>query len=190
MERKKLLFLVEVAIFSAIGIILDQFSFSLWPQGGSISFVMVPIILMAFRWGLKGGLLTGFLVGLLQTMFGAYIIDPVQGILDYPLAFTVIGFAGLFAGVVKRSLEEGSMKKAAVYITAGVFIGALLRFICHFLAGVIFFGSGSEGVPAWLFSLGYNGSYMGPAFILTSIVLATLLISVPRVATNRQMTSA
>ncbi|TFE01189.1 energy-coupled thiamine transporter ThiT [Jeotgalibacillus sp. R-1-5s-1] len=190
MERTKLIFLMEVAIFSGIALILDRFSFSIWPQGGSISFVMVPIILMAFRWGLKGGLLSGLLVGLLQTLFGAYIVDPVQYVLDYPLAFTVIGLAGLFAGAIKRSLDEGQMRKAIIYITLGVFTGALLRFMCHFFAGWVFFGSGAEGVPAWQFSLAYNGSYMGPAFILTTIILATLLVSVPRVATQSRMRSA
>ena len=190
MERNKLLFLLEVAIFSGIGLILDRFSFSIWPQGGSISFVMVPIILMAFRWGLKGGLLTGLLVGILQTFFGAYIVDPIQGILDYPLAFTVVGLAGIFAGSIRRTLSEGQMKKAIGLIVLGTFVGALLRFICHYLAGVIFFGSGSPGVPAWLFSLTYNGSYLGPAFILTSIVLVTLLTTVPRVATQKQMRNA
>ncbi|MGD7046034.1 energy-coupled thiamine transporter ThiT [Jeotgalibacillus proteolyticus] len=187
MERMKLLFLLEVAIFSGIGLILDRFSFSIWPQGGSISFAMVPIILMAFRWGLKGGLLTGFLVGILQIILGgAYILTPVQGALDYPIAFTVVGMAGLFAGPIQRALGDGLMKKAVTWITVGTFIGVLLRFICHYLAGVIFFGSGDPSVPAWLFSLTYNGSYLGPAFILTAIVLGTLLTTVPRVATQQR----
>lgn len=59
MDKKKLLMMVEIAIFGAIGIVLDQFSFTLWAQGGSISFVMVPIMLMAIRWGLPAGLATG-----------------------------------------------------------------------------------------------------------------------------------
>lgn len=191
MERTKLLFLLEIAIFSAIGLILDKFSFSIWPQGGSISFAMVPIILMAFRWGLKGGLLTGLLVGILQIILGgAYILTPVQGALDYPIAFTVVGLAGLLAGPIQRALSDGLMKKAVVLITLGTFIGVLLRFVCHFLAGVIFFGSGDPSVPAWIFSLTYNGSYLGPAFILTAVILSTLLTAVPRVATQQRMKNA
>ncbi|TDL30728.1 energy-coupled thiamine transporter ThiT [Jeotgalibacillus sp. S-D1] len=191
MERNKLLFLLEIAIFSAIGLILDKFSFSIWPQGGSISFAMVPIILMAFRWGLKGGLLTGLLVGILQIILGgAYILTPVQGALDYPIAFTVVGLAGLLAGPVQRALSDGLMKKAVVFITLGTLIGVLLRFVCHFLAGVIFFGSGDPSVPAWIFSLTYNGSYLGPAFILTAVILSTLLTTVPRVATHQRMKNA
>lgn len=60
-------FMTEVAMMTALGIILDYlagvFSIKLWPNGGSISIAMIPILLMGFRYGLKGGLLTGFLVG-------------------------------------------------------------------------------------------------------------------------------
>ena len=191
MDRTKLLFLLEVAIFAAIGIILDKISFSIWPQGGSISFAMVPIILMALRWGLKGGLLTGFLVGTLQIVLGGtFIIDPIQGALDYPIAFTVVGFAGIFSGTVQRALSDGLTRKAISFIVVATFVGTLLRFICHYFAGVIFFGSGAEGVPAWQYSLAYNGSYLGPAFILTAIVIATLFSTVPRFATRQQIRNA
>ncbi|MEW9502220.1 energy-coupled thiamine transporter ThiT [Jeotgalibacillus marinus] len=185
MERTKLLYLLEIAIFSAIGLILDKLSFSVWPQGGSVSFAMVPIILMALRWGLKGGLLTGFLVGTLQVVLGgSYIIDPVQGVLDYPIAYTVVGLSGIFSGVVQRTMSDGKMRKAVGFIVLATFVGILPRFVCHFFAGVIFFGSGSPGVPAWQYSLAYNGSYLGPAFILTAIVTVTLLSTVPRITTR------
>ena len=188
MERTKLLFLLEIAIFSAIGLILDKISFSVWPQGGSVSFAMVPIILMALRWGLEGGLLTGFLVGTLQIVLGgSFIIDPVQGALDYPIAYTVVGFAGIFSGPVRRALGDGKMRRAVTFIVLATFVGVLLRFICHYFAGVIFFGSGSPGVPAWQYSLAYNVSYLGPAFILTAIEIAVLLSTAPKIATRQNI---
>ncbi|KIL48264.1 energy-coupled thiamine transporter ThiT [Jeotgalibacillus soli] len=191
MERSKLLFMLEVAIFAAIGVILDRLSFSVWPQGGSVSFAMVPIILMALRWGLKGGLLTGLLVGTIQVVVGgAYIIDPIQGALDYPIAFTVVGFAGLFAGPVKTALMNGLTKKAIVYIVLATLVGTALRYVCHVLSGVVFFSAGSAAVPALKYSLVYNGTFMGPAFILTAIVIAGLLSTVPRVATKQNIRNA
>ena len=45
MEKKRLLMLVEIAIFASIGLVLDKLTFSM-PQGGSVSFVMLPIVLM------------------------------------------------------------------------------------------------------------------------------------------------
>ncbi|AYW48603.1 hypothetical protein C7K38_09620 [Tetragenococcus osmophilus] len=49
-SRGKVLFLVEVALFVALGVILDLFSFRAWLQGGSISLQMVPIFIMSYRW--------------------------------------------------------------------------------------------------------------------------------------------
>lgn len=86
----------------AIGLVLDQISFKVWAQGGSVSLVMVPIVLMAFRWGLTAGLTTGLLVGVIQTMFGAYIVHWLQGLLDYGVAFTVVGLAT----IVRQPLLE------------------------------------------------------------------------------------
>ena len=58
-KRSNTLFLVEVAVFSALAYLLDLvsglLSLKIWPQGGSISIAMIPIFIMAFRWGIKGG---------------------------------------------------------------------------------------------------------------------------------------
>lgn len=96
--------LVEIAIFAAIGLVLDQVSFKVWAQGGSVSLVMVPIILIAFRWGLIPGMTTGLLIGVMQTMFGATIVHWLQGTLDYGVAFTVVGLAA----VVRRPVLEAA----------------------------------------------------------------------------------
>ena len=82
MNKKRLLMMVEIAIFAAVGLVLDQLSFKLWAQGGSISFVMVPIMLMAIRWGLTAGLATGLIVGVIQMMFGAFIVHWLLKIME------------------------------------------------------------------------------------------------------------
>lgn len=185
--NKKTLFLVEVAVFAALALLLDLVSnvvFSrIWPQGGSVSIAMVPIFLMAFRWGLKGGLLTGFLLGLLQVVLGqSYIIHPLQGFLDYFVAFTVVGVAGIFAKGVMDSFANGQKSKAIRNSIVGVFIGSFLRFLCHFATGMIYFASSDlKGFSIAKFSAVYNGTYMLPSFILCSILVVTLYTSASRV---------
>ncbi|MGA9225888.1 MAG: energy-coupled thiamine transporter ThiT [Mesobacillus sp.] len=185
MKQKQTLFLVEVAVFSALAYLLDLFSgflFSrIWPQGGSVSIAMVPVFLMAFRWGVKGGVLTGFLFGLLQFILGmSQIYHPVQGILDYLVAFALLGLAGIFASQVKASMQEGNKKKWMALVIAGTFIGSALRFIAHFLSGWIFFGSyAPEGQSAWLYSFIYNGTYMLPSMILSAIVVILVISAAP-----------
>ena len=73
----------------------------LWemPWGGSICLSMLPIFLFAVRWGLSSGLMAGFVLGVLQFMFDGGFALGWQSILgDYLVAFTVLGFAGLFRG--------------------------------------------------------------------------------------------
>ncbi|MET3576268.1 energy-coupled thiamine transporter ThiT [Bhargavaea ullalensis] len=188
-QRSRLQFLIEVAIFSAIGIVLDQISIKLWFQGGSISLTMVPIILMAFRWGLGGGLLTGLILGVLQMFAGAYIIHPVQGFLDYPAAYTVIGFAGLFAPLVAAAAKKGNKTAMIWAISAGTVLGGILRYVCHVLSGVVFFGATALdlGENVWWYSIVYNAGYMIPSIILTAAVNALIFTAAPRLLKLKQL---
>ncbi|WP_163970845.1 energy-coupled thiamine transporter ThiT [Oceanobacillus halotolerans] len=188
MSSKRILFLVEVAIFTALALALDLapfLSFKIWAQGGSISFAMIPIFIVAFRWGLKGGLLSGFLWGVLQLPLGAYILTPLQGFIDYIVAFTVLGLAGIFANQVKKGVEEGNTKKYLSYITYGVLLASTLRFIAHFTAGVVFFESAIDSIESvWVYSLLYNISYMLPSFILSTVIVFFLFHKQPRTLLN------
>lgn len=184
MSSKRTLFMIEVAIFAAMALLLDVMpflKFTIWPQGGSVSFAMIPIFIVAFRWGLKGGLVSGFLLGVMQIAFGPIILTPVQGFLDYIAAFTLIGMAGIFAKPVQNTVKEGKSKISFFYIMSGVFIGSVLRFLAHLIAGIVFFGHyAPEGQPVWLYSLLYSGSYMLPSFIICTIVVYLLFNKQPR----------
>lgn len=180
MDRKKLLMMVEIAIFAAIGLVLDQVSFKMWAQGGSISFVMVPIMLMAIRWGLTAGLATGLLIGVMQMMFGAYIVHWLQAILDYGLAFTVVGLAAIVRKPLLEAAQSLNKVKMTFYIVIGALLGGALRFVSHLLAGVVFFKEYAGDDNVWAYSIIYNSTYMVPATILTAIIAVVLFTSAPR----------
>ncbi|RDI47914.1 energy-coupled thiamine transporter ThiT [Falsibacillus pallidus] len=189
MKSNKTLFLVEVAVLAALAYLLDIVSTALfsriWAQGGSVSLAMVPVFLIAYRWGVKGGLLSGFLLGLLQFITGfAQIYHPVQGFIDYFVAFTVIGFAGLFASGVREAVKNKKTGKWIGLVIVSTFIGSLLRFLAHFYTGIVFFGSyAPKGQPVALYSLIYNGTYMLPTFIISAVVIILLFSIAPRLAT-------
>ncbi|MFD2443033.1 energy-coupled thiamine transporter ThiT [Bacillus sp. CGMCC 1.16607] len=186
MKQNKTLFLVEIAIFTALAFLLDLvsgFIFSrIWPQGGSVSIAMVPIFLMAFRWGIKGGVLTGFLLGLLQFVLGySQIYTPVQGIIDYLVAFSVVGLAGVFVGQIKLGVQKQKKGQWMLFATIGIFIGSLLRFLSHYYTGIVFFGEyAPKGTPAALYSFIYNGTYMLPSFILSAIIVILVISAAPK----------
>ncbi|GLC90332.1 energy-coupled thiamine transporter ThiT [Lysinibacillus piscis] len=180
MDKKRLLMFVEIAIFAAIGLVLDQISFKVWAQGGSVSLVMVPIVLIAFRWGILAGMTTGLLVGVMQTMFNPYIVHWLQGILDYGVAFTVVGLAAIVRGPVLGAAQQQQKKTMALYIIIGTVIAGLLRYVTHTVGGAIFFKEFAGDQNAWVYSIIYNGTYMLPATILTAIICVLVFTARPQ----------
>ena len=136
------------------------------PQGGSITLAsMLPIMLFAYVYGPKKGVFVGFIYGIMQAMQDPYIIHPAQFFLDYPIAFAMVGFAGIFKDL--KQLDKLPQVKFAL----GAIVAGALRFISHVFSGVYAFGAYAidEGVANfWVYSLGYNSF----VFIDIAIVIA------------------
>ena len=148
------------AVLVALSIILNQLVLFRMPQGGSITaFSMVPIVLCAYYFGVRRGLMAGMCVGLIDLIFNPYVIHPVQLLLDYPLAFGALAFGAIFA-----SQKHGLIKAYA--------FGVFCRYICAVLSGVIFFGAyAPEGFSALTWSLWYNLTYLAVEGVITVILL-------------------
>ena len=101
---------------------------------------------------MKKGLLVGVVYGLLQAVQDPYIIHPAQFLLDYPLAFSLTGFAGILT--YTKVLD----KSPQVKFSFSVIIGGTFRFISHLLAGTFAFGAYSleSGLSPFIYSLAYN----------------------------------
>lgn len=180
LDRKRLQFLLEVAILGAISFVLDQIGFTA-PQGGSVTLSMLPIIVMAFRRGIGAGMLTGLMSGVLQMIAAGRVYHIVQAALDYLVAYTLVGVAALTIGWLLSSKAKGNKKSMVTAIVVGTVIGGLLRFFVHFIAGMVFFGSyAPPGQPVWLYSLLYNAGFMIPSIIFSAIVASLLFTSAPR----------
>ncbi|PFM61828.1 energy-coupled thiamine transporter ThiT [Bacillus cereus] len=204
MRNTNLQAMIESAILAAFALIIDILPLSIkLPTGGSISFAMIPIFIIAYRWGFKMAFLGGLIWGLLQIVVGdAYILTPVQAFIEYFIAFAFIGFAGLFYRPIQKALasnnsdaehssfssrkdkptsKQNQGKKALVYIVLATFIGSFARYFCHFIAGIIFWGQyAPKGQSAVLYSLIVNGSTMIGSFILCTVLLILLFTTSPR----------
>ena len=140
--------------------------------GGVTACAMLPLVIVSFRYGCKWGVFTAFVFSVLQCLFG---LDNVQYatsvgmaiaiiLLDYIVAYSVIGFAGIFA------------KKAKSFNTAlisGISLTFFARFICHFITGWFIWDAlwpNEFGMMAPIYSLCYNGSYMLAEAIISSAV--------------------
>lgn len=181
LQSTRTLFLVEVAIFAAFAFVLDLIPSFQMPQGGSISFAMIPIFIISFRWGIKGGLLSGFLWGMMQLAMEPKVYSFWQAVIEYGFAFTVLGFAGIVAGPVHQAIKAGNAKKSFLFIMLGILLGSALRLLAHFFAGVVFFAEyAPKGQPAWLYSLIYNSWYMIPSFIICTVLVYFLFYKQPK----------
>jgi len=172
-KRENLRALVESALLVAIGFALSFVVLLRMPQGGSVTpLSMLPLLMIGLRHGLKWGLCGGLVYACLQMLQGLWA--PPSGtlaawtamlMLDYILAFTVLGLSGLF-----RRLPNGIIYAVPLCLT--------LRFLCHFISGAVIWGNYLDA-GAWLFSLTYNGSYMGPELVFTMLAGTILYKTAP-----------
>ena len=175
MEKTKIKTLAECAVLIALAAVLSMIKVFKLPWGGSITLLsMLPIALISIRHGVKTGVFSAFVYSIIQLLFGI-LFDGLLGwgltvgmliaciLLDYIIAFTVLGLAGLFAD------------KGMGGVIGGTVLAVALRFISHVVSGVAVFASagklwdGFETSNSLLYSVVYNGCYMLPEMILTVI---------------------
>lgn len=217
MKKESTVRLVESALLIAIAAVIELISKALGlelPFGGTVTLAsMFPIVLIAYKYGTKWGLLSGFTYSIVQMLLGVKVVSamflPGDGqmavwqaicvcLLDYVLAYTVLGFGGIF---------KGKFKKPAGELALGAFVALLLRYLVHIVSGAIFYGAWAE----WFFSqedfysigekiLGtfsgtslsiiysifYNGLYMVPEIIITTVV-AAILGAVPQITGKKKV---
>jgi thiamine transporter len=176
--------LVEGAMMLAVAWVIDYicalapYNAILFPAGGSITVGMLPIIYFAYRHGAAWGVGAGFVFSGLQIIIGWY--PPPAGtwwafilciLLDYVIAYAVIGLAPLMA----RPLGRATHTRRLVGYGVGAVVVCLLRYLSSVLSGGILWGSyAPAGMNPWVYSLVYNAGYMLPNAVLTG-VLAVLL---------------
>ncbi|MFH0896988.1 MAG: energy-coupled thiamine transporter ThiT [Candidatus Bathyarchaeota archaeon] len=159
--------LAEGSVLIALTVILKDIVPPIYrlPQGGSITAAsMVPLILFALRRGLRWGVGEGVVYGLVHMYFDSSkpynIVNPVQALLDYPIAFAALGIAGLF-------------KK---YPIVGVGVGIIGRFLAHFISGMIFFAIyAPSGMNPAIYVALYNGSYLSVELIISAVIIYILV---------------
>ena len=182
-KQTRVFALCECALMLALAVVLSYVKLFTLPFDGSITlFSMLPLCLISIKYGVKWGLGTAFCYSWFQILQGgvfAWGLTPTMLIasllLDYLLAFSVLGLAGLFR------------KKGYLGMIGGVAMACALRFLVHFIAGVVLWANLAEFVAfgqEWvnqpvLYSLCYNGIYMLPETLLTT-AMAAVLLKVPQ----------
>ena len=173
--KKKTRILTECAVLLSIATVLSFVKIFESPFGGSVTMgSMVPLVIACvhikeFKWGA----LTCFAYALLQILFGFYA-PPVATIprffavvlLDYVLAFGIISITNPVSKLFKNK---------TLGVISGTVMACTLRFLCHFITGILIWGSyAPENTAVWMYSLIYNGGYMLPELLITTTLSAIL----------------
>lgn len=200
--------LTESAMLLALAIVLELVSKMIIPEmpfGGQVTLVsMLPVVLISYRHGVKWGLLSGVAYALIEMVLGAKTVTAafqpgyfgdgtmignalIMCLLDYLVAFTVLGIGGCF---------RNKIKTPGISLMCGSLVALGARYVSHIVSGYILFSGWAEwfftqdGFPAWgtqlveslspdmlgfVYSVVYNGFYMIPEIVCTAVV--TLLIA-------------
>ena len=168
--------LTESAMMIAIATLLSMAKLLDMPYGGSVTMAsMLPLVIIAYRYGTGWGLLTGFAYGAVQLALGTKNIGylPVRDfasvatlvLSDYLVAFAVLGFGGVFRRVCKRQ---------ATALALGSLLVAVLRYACHVVSGWTVWAQFDLTKAGLLYSLSYNATYMLPEMLI--LVVAAIFL--------------
>ena len=114
------------AVCMALSNVLSMIKLFDMPQGGSVTPAsMLPLMLFAYVYGVGPGMTVGAVYGVMQFIIEPYFLSVPQMLLDYPIAFAMVGLAGLFSKNENRALG----------LSLGVVLGSLGRFVAAVLSG-------------------------------------------------------
>ena len=205
--------LTESAMLLAVAIVLELAAKLFIPEmpfGGQVTIdSMLPVVLISYRYGVKWGFVSALTYALLEMALGAKTVSAaflpgyfgdgtmiwnalLMCLLDYVLAFTVLGLGGVFRNKVENR---------GVALVCGSIVALGARYLCHILSGYILFRGYAawyftqKGFPQWgarlveklspavlgvVYSIVYNGMYMVPELVCTTIV-ALILSRIPKI---------
>ncbi len=168
--KNRVLMLTESAVMIAFATVLSVIKIVDMPYGGSVTACsMLPLLIIAYRYGTKWGLLTSFTYGVLQMFLGMDNLTYATSfwaaisivLLDYLLAFVVLGLGGIFRKITKT---QGQAICFAAVVTG------ILRYLCHTVSGcTVWAGMTVPTKDALIYSLSYNLTYMLPEIIVLAV---------------------
>ena len=173
------------------------------PFGGGFTVAsMLPIVIISYMYGMKWGFFSAAIYSVIQIVMDLYLgkgstlialfmpnSEDYMGlgaaiailIIDYLVAYTLLGFGGAFRKVIKNK---------TLALALGVVLALSLRYLAHIVSGYIFYGAWAEwffsqdnfyAIGGWIlekfsgntlaliYSIFYNGLYMIPEIVITTV---------------------
>ena len=194
---------VMLALAMVLAMVCALIPFLNLPFGGGFTVAsMLPVVIISYMYGMKWGFFSAAIYSVIQIVMDLYLgkgstimalfmpnSEDFMGfgaavailIIDYLVAYTLLGFGGAFRKVIKNK---------ALALTLGVVLALSLRYIAHIVSGYIFYGAWAEwffsqenfyaiggrilehfsgNALAVIYSIFYNGLYMIPEIVITAV---------------------
>ena len=194
---------VMLALAAILAMVCALIPFLNLPFGGGFTVAsMLPIVIISYMYGVKWGLFTSAVYSVIQIVMDLYLGkgstimalfmpngEDFMGygaavailIIDYLVAYSVLGFGGIFRNKIKNK---------ALALALGAVFALSLRYVAHIISGFIFYGAWAEwffsqenfySIGGWIldsfsgkglalvYSVFYNGLYMIPEIIITAV---------------------
>lgn len=179
---------IEGTIMAALATVLSLIPFNIGPSF-SVTVGAPVMILYCLRRGLLPGFFASFLWGVLHILIGtAYILTPLQGFIEYFIAFGFTGLAGLFTPQVQAVFTEKNIKKMYWFVFVGTVVGTIARYFWHTIAGYYFWGMyAPEGWSPWFYSIVMNGVSALATGGFTIFVLFVIIRTTPQLFTPKKV---
>lgn len=162
--------LAYAGVCIALSFALSYVKFVQMPMGGSVTLAsMLPLMFYAYMFGAKKGVFAGVIYGVLQFIQSPSVYQWMQILLDFPIAFSALGLAGI---AKKFKFLKGNM---IAEIIVGMTIACLFRYAAHVISGYFVFYEWSTMDNALLYSLAYNSTVLVDLAI--NVVVAVLILS-------------
>ena len=150
------------AMCLAIAFVLNCIPLLRLPQGGLITPAsLLPIIMFMLACGPLQGFVVGCAFGMLMLIADPFVIHPIQLLVDYPLAY-----GAMILGCLAAALPVGKPWK----LPLAALLAGVGRYVMAVLSGAIFFAEYAGEQNAWVYSLVYNISYIGPDILVCMLV--------------------
>lgn len=208
--QRLILTAMMLAVASVLALLCQFIPFLNQAFGGGFTVAsMLPIVIVAYMFGTRWGLFAGFVYAVLQMLMGhstvaAFFMPSSDSymqlgyavlvvLIDYIIAYTVLGFGGIF----RRRFGKTPA------LCLGCVVALSLRYLAHIISGAVFFGTWAEwffsekgafgeavlgmfsGVSlSVVYSIVYNGMYMIPEIIVTTLI-AAVIAQLPQIAVCR-----
>ena len=199
---------VLLALAMVLAMVCALIPFLNLPFGGGFTVAsMLPVVIISYMYGMKWGFFSAAIYSVIQIVMDLYLgkgstllalfmpnSEDFMGIgaaiailiIDYLVAYTLLGFGGAFR----------KMKNKTLALTLGVVLALSLRYLAHIVSGYIFYGAWAEwfftqdnfyAIGGWIldtfsgeglaiiYSIFYNGLYMIPEIIITAV--AAVIVS-------------